>query len=283
MDALEAALRSGLDPSKNVPRTITPVAAGQQLTMPAAAGRAIGVKLVTVAEHGAPRIKGVYVLFDPRTLAPALLLDGAALTLLRTAAHSALAVRHLAAEHARHLVVFGCGPQAAAHIDAIRAVRPIERVTVVARNADTAADLLRRTAEVATELGSADSVRAADIVVCATTARQPVFAGDTLAPNACVIGIGAHEPDARELDDAVFRRARRVVVEDRATALREHGGVVQAVAAGAIDEQRLLTIKDAMELAPSDGIAVFAGVGMGWQDAVIADAVRARHLPLDPS
>jgi ornithine cyclodeaminase len=98
-----------------------------------------------------------------------------------------------------------------------------------------------------------------------------------------VIGIGAHEPDARELDDAVFRRARRVVVEDRATALREHGGVVQAVAAGAIDEQRLLTIKDAMELAPSDGIAVFAGVGMGWQDAVIADAVRARHLPLDPS
>jgi ornithine cyclodeaminase/alanine dehydrogenase-like protein (mu-crystallin family) len=281
VDALETALRSGLDPSQSVPRTITPVPAGQLLTMPAAAGRAIGVKLVTVAEHAVPRIKGLYVLFDPHTLAPALLLDGAVLTLLRTAAHSALAVRHLADENARHAVVFGSGPQAAAHIDAIRAVRPIERVTVVARNPDTAADLLRRPAEVSIELGSPDAIRTADIVVCATTARAPVFAGERLAPNACVIGIGAHEADARELDDTVFRRARRVVVEDRATAMREHGGVVQAIAAGAIGEQHLLTIKDVIELPPDDGIAVFAGVGMGWQDAVIADAVRARHLPTE--
>lgn len=277
VDALETALRDGLEPSETAPRTTTSVAAGQLLTMPAAAGRALGVKLVTAAHHATPRIKGLYVLFDPDSLAPVLLLDGAVLTLLRTAAHSALAVRHLAAEDASRLVVFGSGPQAAAHIDAIRAVRPIERVSVVARNAATAAELMRTVTAVPIAGGSPDVVEAADIVVCATTARAPLFAGDRLADNACVVAIGAHEPDAREIDDAVLRRAQRIVVEDRATALREHGGVLQAVASGAIAEPELLAIKDAIELEPYPGIAVFAGVGMGWQDAVIADAVRARH------
>jgi ornithine cyclodeaminase len=283
VDALEAMLRSGFDPSETTPRSFTPVIGGQLLTMPAAAGRAVGVKLVTVAERGAPRIKGCYVLFDPDTLAPALLLDGAALTLLRTAAHSALAVRHLATDDASHLVVFGSGPQAAAHIDAIRAVRPIERVTLVARNATTAADLVRHAAAVPITLGTAQAVEDADIVVCATTARAPLFDGAGLAPNACVVAIGAHEPDASEIDESVLRRAQRVVVEDRATALREHGGVIRGVAAGAIAEGQLLTIKDAVGLQPGAGIAVFAGVGMGWQDAVIAHAVRSRHLPEDRS
>lgn len=280
--ALEATLRGEFDPSEATPRAFTPVIGGQLLTMPAAAGRAIGVKLVTVAERGTPRIKGCYVLFDPDTLAPALLLEGAALTLLRTAAHSALAVRHLATDAAKHLVVFGSGPQAAAHIDAIREVRPIDRVTLVARNATTAADLVRHAADVPIELGPAEAVEDADIVVCATTARAPLFDGEGLPPNACVIAIGAHEPDACEIGDSVFRRAQRVVVEDRATALREHGGVIHAVAAGTISEPQLLTIKDAVRLEPGAGIAVFAGVGMGWQDAVIAQAVRARHLPDDP-
>jgi ornithine cyclodeaminase len=245
--------------------------------MPAAAGRALGVKLVTAAAHATPRIKGLYVLFDPESLAPVLLLDGAVLTQLRTAAHSALAVRHLAVEDASRLVVFGSGPQAAAHIDAIRAVRPIERVTLVARNSATAAELVRAVTDVPIAAGSPDAVEAADIVVCATTARTPLFAGDRLADNACVVAIGAHEPDVREIDDTVLRRAQRIVVEDLSTAMREHGGVLQAVASGAIAEPDLLAIRDAIELEPSPGIAVFAGVGMGWQDVVIADAVRARH------
>jgi ornithine cyclodeaminase/alanine dehydrogenase-like protein (mu-crystallin family) len=278
IDALERALRAGLDPTATAPRTITPVARGQLLTMPAATGDALGVKVVTVANEGMPRVKGVYVLFDPETLAPALLLDGAALTLLRTAAHSALAVRHLAAADASHLVVFGSGPQAGAHIEAIRAVRPVERVTIVARNSTTATDVVRRSsAHVPTVLGVADAVDDADIVVCATTARAPLFAGERLAAKACVLAIGSHEPDAREIDDTALRRARHVVVEDRDTALRESGNIVQAIASGAIAADDLLSMKDILGLDHADGIAVFAGVGMGWQDVVVAAAVRERH------
>jgi ornithine cyclodeaminase len=277
VDALESALRTGIDPAATPPRTATTVPSGQLLTMPAAVADMLGVKLVTVAERGTPRIKGLYALFDTDTLAPVLLLDGAALTLLRTAAHSALAVRHLAAPEASRLVVFGSGPQASAHIDALRAVRPIEHVTVVARNMQTAEAIVRRSTDVPTALGSPDAVDGADIVVCATTARAPLFRGERLATSACVVAIGSHEIDAREIDDSVFRRAQHVVVEDRDTALREHGGVVHAVASGAISRDDLLDMKDVLDLDYTDGIAVFAGVGMGWQDVVVASAVRRRH------
>src|SRR3954452_23881683 len=69
--------------------------AGQLLVMPSRHGRYAGVKLATVASDALPRIKGVYVLWDADTLAPIALMDGAALTLLRTPAVSAVAARHL--------------------------------------------------------------------------------------------------------------------------------------------------------------------------------------------
>ena len=139
VDALEAALRGGLDPEADPPRAAVGAEAGEVLLMPSSAPGAVGVKLVTVApgnpDRGRPRIQGVYVLFDPETLAPAALLDGIGLTDLRTSAVSALAVRHLAVPDARRLLVFGTGAQARAHVGALRAVQPgIERVDVVARD-----------------------------------------------------------------------------------------------------------------------------------------------------
>ena len=113
-----------------------------------ASGHAGGVKLASVAPgnpgRGLPRIQGIYVLFDPETLAPAALVDGSALTCLRTAAVSALAVRHLAPTDACRLLVFGSGPQAAGHVEALRAVRPLEWVEVVARDRGRVARLIER-------------------------------------------------------------------------------------------------------------------------------------------
>ena len=74
-------------------------------------------------------------------------------------------------------------------------------------------------------------LRAADVVVCATTARTPLFDSTLLTDDVIVIAIGSHEPDARELDGALMGRAQ-VVVEDVATALRECGDVVLAIADG---------------------------------------------------
>src|SRR3954468_10198892 len=119
-DALEAALRAGLDPERDPARSSIPLGGGELLVMPwAAGGTAAAVKLVTVG--GRPRIQGVCVVFDPDTLAPVAVVDGIALTNLRAAGVSARAVRRLAAPEPRRLVVFGRGPQGRAHAEAIRA------------------------------------------------------------------------------------------------------------------------------------------------------------------
>ena len=136
-DLLESELHAGLDPEADPPRSVLPAAAGELLVMPSTAG-AVGVKLATVAPanpaRGLPRIQGAYVLFDPGTLAPVAVLDAAALTAVRTAAVSALAVRFLAAHDASRLLVWGTGPQAWAHVEAVAAERPVTRVDVAARD-----------------------------------------------------------------------------------------------------------------------------------------------------
>lgn len=257
-DALEAALLAGIDPEADVPRTTLPVGEGELLVMPAVTGRHAAVKLVTVG--GDPRVQGVCVLFDGGTLAPVAIVDGIALTLLRTAAVSALAVRRLADPQAERLLVFGRGPQAYAHVAAIRAERPIRHVDLIGRDHPRGLYAL---------------IAAADVICCATTAREPVLDGHRVADHAAVVAIGSHEPDARETDDALADRAT-VLVESRASALREAGDVLGAIAAGALTAEELVTLADLVRggaPVPADRPRLFKSTGMAWEDAVIAAAL----------
>jgi ornithine cyclodeaminase/alanine dehydrogenase-like protein (mu-crystallin family) len=281
IDAIGRAVAT-IDPAQAPARAIVAIEAGELLLMPAEIDSAVGVKVLTIAPgnpaRGAPRIQGVYVLFDGDTAAPRAVLDGAALTIVRTPAVSAFAVDRLAPAEASSLTVFGTGPQAEAHVHAIAAIRALRTVTVVGRDDDRSKALVDRlrAAGVDAVAGRPDSVAAADIVVCASTARQPLFDGHLLGPASCVVAIGSHEPDARELDDAVFRRADRIVVEDHATALREAGDIIIAIAHGALSADRLQPVTElarGAQLPASSGISVFKSVGMGWQDLAIAQAI----------
>ena len=256
-DALEAALRAGLDPEADPPRGAMELDRGQLLVMPSAAARQPVVKLVTVG--GEPRVQGVCVVFDGATLAPIAVLDGIAVTNLRTAAVSALAVRQLAIPEARRLLVFGRGPQAHAHVAAMRAIRPIERVDMLGRDAGDVAGL----------------VAAADVICCCTTAREPLFDGALVADHATVVAIGSHEPGVRETDDALAARST-VVVESCGSALREAGDVILALASGAIARDELVTLAELVrgEAKPAaDRPRLFKSTGMSWEDAVVAGAV----------
>ena len=258
-DALQAALLDGLDPEADPPRGTVDLDRGQLLVMPSAAASHPVVKLVTIG--GEPRIQGVCVVFDGETLAPLALVDGIALTNLRTAAVSALAVRQLATEDAERLLIFGRGPQAHAHEEAMRAVRPIELVDMVGRDqARAAVDEL---------------VAAADIVCCCTTARESLFDGALVQDHTAVVAIGSHEPGLRETDDALAARAT-IVVESRASALREAGDVILALEAGATSEDELVTLADLIRggARPNPaGPHLFKSTGMSWEDAVIAAAL----------
>lgn len=253
IDALAAALVAGLDPEADPPRQIVGLdGGGELLVMPSGAGV---VKLVTVG--GDPRIQGVCVVFDPQTLAPVALVDGIAVTNLRTAAVSALAVRHLAPPDARRLLVFGRGPQAHAHVAALRAVRPLDHVDLVGRDAAGVDALVAR----------------ADVICCCTTAREPLFDGARVADHATVVAIGSHEPDARETDDALAARAT-IVVESRASALREAGDVILALSAGATTAAELVPLADLVRGTATipPGPRLFKSTGMAWEDAVVASA-----------
>lgn len=256
-DVLEAALAEGFDPEADPPRRALELGSGELLVMPSAAGGHAAVKLVSVG--GEPRIQGLCVVFDGETLAPAAVVDGMALTNLRTPAISALAVRRLAPPDARRLLVFGRGPQAHAHVEAMRAVRRIEREDMVGRDGGDFDEL----------------VAAADIICCCTTAREPLFNGDLVADRAAVVAIGSHEPDVREVDDALVRRAT-VVVESRASALREAGDVIAAIASGALDQNELVTLAELVRDEAALDMSrprLFKSTGMAWEDAVVAAAV----------
>jgi len=230
---------------------------------------------VTVAPdnpaRGLPRIQAAYLLFDPDTLALRAVLDGAALTTLRTPAVSVAAVlRHLPQRPLR-VAAIGAGPQATGHVSTLAAVRPLLEVHYLVRDPS-------RTPMTALALGSSraeEVLAAADLVVCATSARSPVFNSALLADDAVVVAVGSHEPDARELDAALLQRAT-VIVEDVATALREAGDVVMAIAEGALTPDELVPMADVVTGAvdpPDTRPLVFKSVGMSWQDLVIAEAV----------
>lgn len=273
VEALRAALRDGLDPEDDWARARVPMRRGELLLMPAEWGRYAGMKVATIAPdnptRGLPRIQGTYLLLDGETLTPLAVLDGAELTTLRTAAVSALAVDVLAVPDAARLVVFGTGPQARSHIAAIRAVRPIDEVTVVGRAPDRA---LAFASSVDGRAGVATDVANADVVVCATTARTPLFDGTLLPAHVTTVAVGSHEPAAREVDDATVCAAT-VVVEARSAALREAGEVTQPVAAGVFDPDTLVDLASVVRgtvTVDADRPRLFKSVGMAWEDLVVA-------------
>ncbi|GAA4035256.1 ornithine cyclodeaminase family protein [Allokutzneria multivorans] len=278
IEAIHLALRSGLDPSADPARTVVPADHGQILVMPSLTPAHAGVKLITVTpdnpERGLPRVQGVYLLLDALTLTPHLVLDGAALTAIRTPAVSAAAADLIAVNEASRLVVFGTGPQAWGHIEALRVVRPVSDVTVVGRNGNRVAELVGRcvAAGLRATAGSPDAVADADLVACCTTARTPLFDGGKLAPHATVLAIGSHEPDSREVDTATVTRGE-VIVEDIPTALREAGDVVLPIGEGALRPDDLIPLtslaRGEKRLDPSTP-KVFKSVGMAWQDLAVA-------------
>jgi ornithine cyclodeaminase/alanine dehydrogenase-like protein (mu-crystallin family) len=286
--AVRDALRAGLDPDGDVPRSILPLANGQGLLMPAEFGGWFGVKVATVAPGnpalGLDRINATYLLHDSETLRPAAILDGIALTTLRTPAVSVAAgldpLRALAdgAGDGLRLVVFGVGPQGEGHVRTVRAHVPVVDVTAVTRGGGVVPAWADRHLP-AGDAALAERVRAADVVVTATSARAPVVDGRLVRDGALVLAVGSHEPGVRELDGELIGQAR-VVVESREVALREAGEVVLAAREGRLDPEALFTMAELIG-SPGPGSdwaharghpTIVKTSGMAWEDLVVAVA-----------
>jgi ornithine cyclodeaminase len=284
--AVRGALAAGLDPDSDIPRWSVPLRHGAFLLMPSDSGTHAGVKVLTSAPenpaHGRPRIQGIYLLFDGETAAPKALLDGPELTAIRTSAVSMAAVkdRVLMTESPLRVVVFGAGTQAHSHVRTLLALiegtRALDEMVVALRTPREAIALAGVDATMVA-LGTAEADRAvarADLIICATGSNVPLFDGRLVAEHATVVCVGAHEPDAREVDDELIARST-VMVESPAMATHQVGAIIHAVAAGRCDHRRLLPLRTCGNL---DGVTptaplVFISVGMSWEDLVIATAI----------
>ncbi len=295
IDALDAAFRSEGRAEWDTPKRISArTKGGALLAMPCAGGapEALGAKLVsTFAGNTAmnePSVSGLYVLFDPSTGAPLCVMDGLYLTLVRTAAVSALATRLLSRPDAATLGILGAGAQAEIHARLIASVRPVEKVVIWARRkerAEALAATLRGSPElrqVSLWVVSESSAEAAacDIVVTATAAAEPVLAGRNLREGSHVNAIGAHAKNHREMDSEAVARASVLAVESADT-LAEAGDFLMADAeiGGVVSRALpLSTLLERGELRDPRAISIFKSCGVAFEDLAVASLAHRRAL-----
>lgn len=249
----------------------------------------MGVKLVSVvpgnAARAIPSVIGAYVLMSGVTGEPVAVLDGARLTLWRTAAASALAADHLARRDAATLVMVGAGALAEHLIEAHTAIRPIREVRIWNRSQAKAADLAAKFSGRAFSATAVDDLDAAladaDLVSAATMSTTPIIRGDALRPGTHVDLVGGYAPAMREADDRAIARAR-VFVDTRGGALKEAGDLTQPIAAGILKAEDVVA-----ELADlcrgrdpgrtsAEEITLFKSVGTALEDLVAARLVWQR-------
>ncbi|HYO78177.1 MAG TPA: ornithine cyclodeaminase family protein, partial [Thermoanaerobaculia bacterium] len=163
---------------------------------------------------------GAVVLHSGETGEPLAFVNASAITAIRTAAVSALATRLLAREDAATLAIIGAGVQARSHARAIPLVRNIKEVRSYSRTSGTASSV-------------EEAVRGADIIVTATSAREPVLRREWVAPGAHINAVGSSIAAARELDSDLVAAAS-LFVDRRESTVNESGDYLFALRDGAI-------------------------------------------------
>ena len=267
---------------ENVPRTRVAVADGVFAVMAAVDSQLqlAGLKSYTWLPGGTPF---VVVLFDTESAQLHAVIEADKLGQLRTGGASGVAAKHLAPSGARTLGVIGCGWQAESQVSAIRAAVPtIEQVVAYCRNVDRLAEFCGK---VGAEAGETHRDAAEhDVVVTVTTSKDPVLRGEWLAPGALVCAVGANEPRARELDNAVVERASFVCCDSREQSRLESGDLIEPVQQGLLDwlevhELHEVVAGDVRGRESDEDIVLFKSNGIAaWDVAIAARAVeRARE------
>lgn len=279
-------------------RLVTPVAPhdGLHLSMPVYVGGDDGgdllaIKVVTAyarnqPRHGLPTVQAVLLLHDAGTGRTVACMNAEPLTTLRTGAASGVATRHLARAGSSTLLMIGCGALAFHQIEAVCAVRPIQRVLVCSRTGVKDEALCRRVREhlsrEAAPMPIADAVPLADVICTATTARRPLFDDALVRPGCHINAVGAYTPAMRELSAETLRRAR-VFVDRREAARAEAGDLIQAAGSTPVTDWIAGELGDVVRGAANGRedeaqVTVFKSVGLAMQDAVAASLAYAAAL-----
>jgi len=216
------------------------------------------------------------------------IIDASEITGIRTAATSGVATRLLAREDASSLAIIGSGVQARQHLDAMLAVRHIERVAVWSRTPANA----RRFAEYGSrkhgipmdvEQTVEDAVKNADIICTTTASPEPVLLGKWIAAGTHINAVGSSVSFARELDTAAVVKSR-LFVDRRESTLNEAGDFLMPKKEGAIGDDHILGEIGEILLGKMSGrkssteITLFKSLGLAVEDVASAEYIYRRAL-----
>jgi ornithine cyclodeaminase/alanine dehydrogenase-like protein (mu-crystallin family) len=244
----------------------------------------LGAKLLTVfpenTAKGVDSHQAVIVLFDPASGALLAVTDGRYITEARTAAVSAVSVRHMARPDASVLAILGSGVQARSHLLALPLVRDFREIRAWSPNAARLREFVA--GRNVTACDSAEhAVRDADVVVLATASITPVIDDAWVAPGTHVIAVGACRPTHRETDPRLVARAL-VVVDSRAAAMQEAGDILLAIEEGFIGPGHIHAELGEVAGGAKSGrrdaaqITLFKSLGLAIEDVVSADLAYRR-------
>lgn len=271
---------------------------GLMLLMPCHSASAERVSLKVIMQYsgnralGLPLIQALVLLSDATNGQALAILDGAALTAIRTGAAAGLATDLLARPDATVAAIFGAGVQARTQLEAVCAVRPIRRARVYDADPGAAA---RFATEMSARLripvqrasGSAEALEGALVICTATTSPTPVFEDREVPAGAHINGVGSWKPEVAEIPATTVCRAR-VVVDQHEAALEEAGDLLMPLQAGLISRDHIRT--ELGEVLTGHGVGrqndtevtFFKSVGLAVQDLFAAQRAmqNARRLGL---
>jgi ornithine cyclodeaminase/alanine dehydrogenase-like protein (mu-crystallin family) len=244
------------------------------------AGGYMGMKIYTSSREG---LRFLVPLFRAKTGELVALIEADYLGQVRTGAASGIATKFLARADARTVGIIGTGVQARTQLEAMAAVRKIERIRAFGRDEQRRETFAR---EMQAQLGipveaaasAEDAVRGADIVITSTTSTSPVLMGRWLATGVHINAIGANFPQKRELDDDAVRRADRIFVDSREQSRMEAGDLIQVFQNDSARWEAAAEIADliagrAEGRASREQITLFKSSGVAMEDVVTAGRI----------
>lgn len=266
---------------------------GMVLLMPAATDTTLALKMLSMfprsVSRGLPSVQGLIVLVDAVFGEPVAIIDGTAVTEIRTAAVTALATDWLAPENADTLTLIGAGAQARGHLVALARVRPWAGIRMHSRTAERAAALAEWAGEqgIAVEVvGSvAEAVRGASVICTVTSACSPVVAARDVAEGGVHINaVGAFGATCRELPSELVARSR-LFVDSREAALREAGDVMIPMAEGVVRPDVIAGeiggVLTGGKGRLGDELTIFKSLGLPVEDLMTSQMIYQRAVERD--
>lgn len=252
-----------------------------------------GIKIVNThpenrKKYGLPTVAGIIVLTCPETGAILAIMEATWITLIKTAAASAVATKYLARKDAETLGLVGAGLQALVHLEALNHVINLNKVKIWSRKKETINKFIEYVVEryPNIEFTAVETVKEAvennDVIATLTPSRHPLVKEEWVKPGTHINAIGADAPGKQELDSSILKKAK-IVVDDL-----EHssysGEINVPLTQGLISKEDVygeigeIILGEKLGRISLDEVTVFVSTGIAVQDIAVAETVYRKAL-----